>query len=179
MGFSIKLNKVGKKKAPPRGNPKPAPALAFELDHSDTEGKVSIHGFGTRGALSKDAPKPSGPLKIVPQKLSTQVDAEEAARRLLLEGHEDQARVIEQNSGDGRDDPDYDEVPVEEFGAALLRGMGWRGDRSKADVDVSNRQKGVVLGIGAKPLEGDLTEELMGRGKKIEVPLKRVARTEK
>ncbi|CCH60695.1 hypothetical protein TBLA_0D01880 [Henningerozyma blattae CBS 6284] len=56
---------------------------------------------------------------------------------------------------------EYDEVPVEEFGAALLRGMGWNG---KDDNDTTvNKQFGGVslseqlapkpafLGIGAKP----------------------------
>lgn len=28
---------------------------------------------------------------------------------------------------------DYANVPVEEFGAALLRGMGWKGDSNSSD----------------------------------------------
>lgn len=47
---------------------------------------------------------------------------------------------------------DYDEVPVEEFGAALLRGMGWDGkERGAKRREVKNRQN--LLGLGAKQLK--------------------------
>lgn len=56
---------------------------------------------------------------------------------------------------------DYERVPVEEFGAALLRGMGWKeGDAKKGTVtrprDVKRRQN--LLGLGATELKG--AEEL-------------------
>jgi hypothetical protein len=56
---------------------------------------------------------------------------------------------------------DYERVPVEEFGAALLRGMGWKeGDEKKGSVarpkDVKRRQN--LLGLGATELKG--AEEL-------------------
>ncbi|TVY53862.1 Pre-mRNA-splicing factor SPP2 [Lachnellula cervina] len=53
---------------------------------------------------------------------------------------------------------DYERVPVEEFGAALLRGMGWNGETKKDGKakDVKRRQN--LLGLGAKELEG--AEEL-------------------
>jgi hypothetical protein len=56
---------------------------------------------------------------------------------------------------------DYERVPVEEFGAALLRGMGWKeGDEKKGLVarpkDVKRRQN--LLGLGATELKG--AEEL-------------------
>lgn len=56
---------------------------------------------------------------------------------------------------------DYERVPVEEFGAALLRGMGWKeGDAKKGRVDrpkdVKRRQN--LLGLGATELKG--AEEL-------------------
>lgn len=47
---------------------------------------------------------------------------------------------------------DYEEVPVEEFGAALLRGMGWDGKERKGGAkDVKRRQN--LLGLGAKELK--------------------------
>lgn len=59
---------------------------------------------------------------------------------------------------------DYERVPVEEFGAALLRGMGWKGEKNggvktKNGVnrwEVKRRQN--LLGLGAKELKG--AEEL-------------------
>jgi len=52
---------------------------------------------------------------------------------------------------------DYERVPVEEFGAALLRGMGWDGETKQGKVkDVKRRQN--LLGLGAKELQG--AEEL-------------------
>jgi hypothetical protein len=49
---------------------------------------------------------------------------------------------------------DYERVPVEEFGAALLRGMGWKGpsaDGKTAVKEVKRRQN--LLGLGAKELK--------------------------
>lgn len=51
---------------------------------------------------------------------------------------------------------DYERVPVEEFGAALLRGMGWKGEKEAKRKDVKRRQN--LLGLGAKELDG--AEEL-------------------
>ncbi|TVY23950.1 Pre-mRNA-splicing factor [Lachnellula hyalina] len=53
---------------------------------------------------------------------------------------------------------DYERVPIEEFGAALLRGMGWDGETKKDGKakDIKRRQN--LLGLGAKELEG--AEEL-------------------
>ena len=51
---------------------------------------------------------------------------------------------------------DYERVPVEEFGAALLRGMGWKGEKKEAAKEVKRRQN--LLGLGATELKG--AEEL-------------------
>ncbi|KAI9865947.1 MAG: hypothetical protein M1813_001914 [Trichoglossum hirsutum] len=67
---------------------------------------------------------------------------------------------------------DYVAVPVEEFGAALLRGMGWKeGDVVGKRKDQISKPRVVerrpaLLGIGAKELPGDVGEELgaWGRG---------------
>ncbi|KAG0225950.1 hypothetical protein BGW41_004454 [Actinomortierella wolfii] len=47
---------------------------------------------------------------------------------------------------------DYEKVPVEEFGAALLRGMGWKGDTNGVS-PVLYQQRPALLGLGAKPRE--------------------------
>ncbi|KAH8760898.1 putative Pre-mRNA-splicing factor SPP2, partial [Hyaloscypha finlandica] len=46
---------------------------------------------------------------------------------------------------------DYERVPVEEFGAALLRGMGWNGEEKGKVRDVKRRQN--LLGLGARELK--------------------------
>ncbi|KAI0994145.1 hypothetical protein K3495_g14037 [Podosphaera aphanis] len=46
---------------------------------------------------------------------------------------------------------DYERVPVEEFGAALLRGMGWNGKKIGGMKEVKRRQN--LLGLGAKELK--------------------------
>ncbi|OAA38547.1 pre-mRNA-splicing factor spp2 [Metarhizium rileyi] len=58
---------------------------------------------------------------------------------------------------------DYEAMPVEEFGAALLRGMGWDGEhRGPKSKDVRKRQN--RLGLGAKELQG--SEDLGGWNQK-------------
>lgn len=71
----------------------------------------------------------------------------------------------------------YKDVAVEDFGAALLRGMGWKQNKQPAVKSNTNsilerRKKGVLLGIGAKAVEEDLMADLTGkRGDKLSIPL--------
>lgn len=66
---------------------------------------------------------------------------------------------------------DYEDVPVEEFGAALLRGMGWKGpDKETPSLHTRHRQRGAILGIGAKPMSKELELELLDR-KNLSVPM--------
>ena len=66
---------------------------------------------------------------------------------------------------------DYAAVPVEEFGAALLRGMGWKeGDvisRRKDQISKPRlvERRPALLGIGAKEVPGGAVEELGAWGK--------------
>ncbi|KAG2735666.1 hypothetical protein G9P44_001880 [Scheffersomyces stipitis] len=118
------------------------------------------------------------------------VSLEDRVRQSLLSGEEvnDTGRVIPiddaqfQRSLDEDPDEDsaeeYEKVPVEQFGAALLRGMGWKPETKPKNTTVDNekvlqhRQKGVLVGIGAKAVENDLMEDIIGkRGTKFEVPL--------
>jgi hypothetical protein len=72
------------------------------------------------------------------------ITEEDAYRRAIREAPE--ASTLE----------DYERVPVEEFGAALLRGMGWKGETKESAKEVKRRQN--LLGLGAKELKG--AEEL-------------------
>ena len=66
---------------------------------------------------------------------------------------------------------DYERVPVEDFGAAMLRGMGWKeGDvvgkaREKAGKPRLVERRPALLGIGAKETPGGLGDELGSWGK--------------
>lgn len=99
-------------------------------------------------------------------------DVVENLQSLVLDLNGDAVNVRENT------EQDYEDVPVEEFGAALLRGMGWDGKMAKGgNTDVSHRQRGLVLGIGSKLVGKELEQELMmKRGTKLSVPLKRKER---
>ncbi|EGV66358.1 hypothetical protein CANTEDRAFT_91520 [Yamadazyma tenuis ATCC 10573] len=76
----------------------------------------------------------------------------------------------------------YDEVPVEEFGMALLRGMGWNGKSAvtKPQTNTAKRKQGLLLGIGAKALKDeDLAQELLSSKAKFSVPLVKKSLEEK
>lgn len=66
---------------------------------------------------------------------------------------------------------DYAAVPIEEFGAALLRGMGWKeGDvvgKRKNQISVARivERRPALLGIGAKEVPGGVGEEFGAWGK--------------
>ena len=67
---------------------------------------------------------------------------------------------------------DYTAVPVEEYGAAMLRGMGWKGPTTTPSAPTKNGKKALpppkrpaLLGIGADPNAAQQAEELGAWGK--------------
>ena len=68
---------------------------------------------------------------------------------------------------------DYANIPVEEFGAALLRGMGWKegdivGKRKDQIIKAKTvERRPALLGIGAKEVPGGIGEELGAWGKPV------------
>ena len=85
--------------------------------------------------------------------------------RLVIERAANQVTEDDVFARDFNDAPDvstlddYEAMPVEEFGAALLRGMGWDGkDRGPKVKQVVRRPN--QMGLGAKELKGD--EDLGG-----------------
>jgi hypothetical protein len=68
---------------------------------------------------------------------------------------------------------DYTAVPVEEYGAAMLRGMGWKGPSTAPSAPTKNGKKPsllptkrpALLGIGADPNAAKQAEELGAWGK--------------
>lgn len=88
------------------------------------------------------------------------------------------SRNEQRYQGDNTSDEeeDFKSVPIGEFGAAFLRGLGWDGsddiDKKTKENEkeiVLHRQRGPTLGIGAKALDSELSQDLMGNN--FEVPL--------
>jgi hypothetical protein len=99
-----------------------------------------------------------GPDLVIPKVAANDEDDDEYTRP---RNEEDAYRRAIQNAPDVSTLEDYERVPVEEFGAALLRGMGWKeGDAKKGRIErpkeVKRRQN--LLGLGATELKG--VEEL-------------------
>lgn len=162
-----------------------------ENEDKDDTSKTSIDSFLKKGAMADgSAINEKKPLVIKPQRLSKGLlpknertadltpASEDEARLSLLKGESfdnDSSMIITGNEDNHQSVADYELVPVDLFGAALLRGMGWDGsDAHKEDKSLSHRQKGAVLGIGSKPLKEDLEKDIMGdRNTKLLAPLKK------
>lgn len=99
-------------------------------------------------ALMGIAPTKTGPDLVIPTTTANET--------LVRESEEDAYKRAIREAPDVSTLEDYEAVPVEDFGAALLRGMGWKeGDTKKGRID---RPKEVVrrpnrLGLGAKELK--------------------------
>lgn len=206
MSFKLNLKKGGAKGRRKANGGK----VDFSDGTKDGPAKVTIDSYDDQGAKSNDvAVDAVTPLVIKPQQHVTSliqakrtrrvVEAEETAEdknmaQLLLDTdpnkEQNQPRIeatgltiaaTEDNATSDNSDDDYNQVPVEDFGAAMLRGMGYTGDEedkqtetpaSKLAQILKKRQRGQVLGIGAKPLDADLHRNVFGdRGDKLEVAL--------
>ncbi|RYH28571.1 hypothetical protein EON65_11660, partial [archaeon] len=109
---------------------------------------------------------------VIHSNTTPDIKEEGTVQRSLLQSLIERQREIKQH-GDSKlhleahaDDLDFrsevfEAIPVEEFGAALLRGMGWTGEKSEAEKKLEQRQR--RLGLGAAPLPIP--------GKKGQVPL--------
>jgi hypothetical protein len=97
-------------------------------------------------ALLGERKEKKGPDLVIPVAPSTtgRITEGDAYKRAVRDAPE--ASILE----------DYERIPVEEFGAALLRGMGWNGEIREGTKEVKRRQN--LLGLGAKELKG--AEEL-------------------
>lgn len=138
-----------------------------------TSDPVLKHGLNTVKPKAKDTRATDPHPTLLP---------DEEARRSILAGESmesDTALVISAGAEDDgtvsseENEDQYARVPVEQFGAAMLRGMGWKPlpkDKTKK-VLLEKRQRGPLLGIGAVGVEQDVISELNGpRGAKLTIP---------
>lgn len=136
---------------------KPEAESAVENKETDTNGKAEEAGpISTKPktadeealeALLGNRKERKGPDLVIPTAATLQdegpISETDAYRRAIASAPD--VSTLE----------DYERVPVEEFGAALLRGMGWKGpsaDGKNGGVkEVKRRQN--LLGLGAKELK--------------------------
>ncbi|KAJ2485615.1 DNA primase large subunit Spp2, partial [Coemansia sp. RSA 2050] len=62
-----------------------------------------------------------------------------------------EAVVEQETAAEDVDEETYERVPIEEFGAAMLRGMGWK--EEKAGEPVVHKVRSSLLGLGARERE--------------------------
>ncbi|RFU26752.1 hypothetical protein B7463_g9585, partial [Scytalidium lignicola] len=105
-------------------------------------------------ALMGKESKKKGPDLVIPVASEEEEDDEQRYHQPVNEA--DAYRRAVRDAPDVSTLEDYERVPVEEFGAALLRGMGWNGEKTAGPKDVKRRQN--LLGLGASHLKG--AEEL-------------------
>lgn len=89
-----------------------------------------------------------------------------------------QSMIKKIESEDSDDDSSDDrKIPIDEFGAAFLRGLGWQEEeeRNKDDSkstntqNLSHRKHGITLGIGAKPIDEEIIQDLNSTEKGIPI----------
>ncbi|KAJ1863862.1 hypothetical protein LPJ78_003791 [Coemansia sp. RSA 989] len=121
---------------------------------------VEAQGDRILGQGEKDTGKPL----VIPAKENTdwmkRTLREEAIDELVGNSSSSTSRrVIPTNLNeddlDDVDDDAYDRVPIEEFGAAMLRGMGWKGDDGGKSSVEDSKPRPSLLGLGATPLRKD------------------------
>lgn len=119
---------------------------AAEAQDEKEESKPRTTDEEALSALLGERREKKGPDLVIPVASSTtsRMNEGDAYKRAIRDAPE--ASTLE----------DYERVPVEEFGAALLRGMGWKGEKKEGAKEVKRRQN--LLGLGATELKG--AEEL-------------------
>ncbi|KAH0562385.1 hypothetical protein GP486_002921 [Trichoglossum hirsutum] len=131
-------------------------------DELALEALMSHDRTGTNSTLVLPSPEASQDAPGHNHRIRSNHISEDDAYRLDVASRPDSASL-----------DDYIAVPVEEFGAALLRGMGWKeGDVVGKRKDQVSKPRVVerrpaLLGIGAKELSGGVGEELGAWGKGI------------
>ncbi|MCP8716804.1 MAG: G patch domain-containing protein [Asgard group archaeon] len=125
-------------------------------------------------------------LKEVPSNIEEEDDVKLAYGVTTFEKTDDikQQSFIKKRTMNNFDSDDESEesdnekrIPVEEFGAAFLRGLGWN-DNNDEEKDkkeekqqeiLNHRQKGITLGIGAKPVDHEILQDLQSTEKGIPI----------
>ncbi|KAI5961940.1 SPP2 [Candida theae] len=138
---------------------------ASETKHQEAEPWVIKPKKISRSIVQPQSHKQEEPVEKLKYGVTTFAKTESVQARSIIK------KLTYESDSDSSDDDDAEDgvkkIPVEEFGAAFLRGLGWDGkddnDQGTYEEDVKNRQRGVTLGIGAKPIDDDLARELQNQ----------------
>lgn len=159
-----------------------APPQITDADGSAQEKEADVSMADTVPASGSERREPLTQDEIALQALIRETEGGDNARRsdMVIESVQTEGRYDETSSfrADIATRPEqssleaYDAVPVEEFGAALLRGMGWKegqaigrgnyGNNSAANQARVPQRRSGFLGIGAKDIGG-------GKGAEVEI----------
>ncbi|KAL5624258.1 hypothetical protein BROUX41_004318 [Berkeleyomyces rouxiae] len=139
-----------------------------ETDVPDGDKKISwglnlLEKRDPEESTPKQPPTPASPTKKAVDETPKSIDDQALDRLLGKTEKEEIKRVIKisesealkrdiDSAADVPDLKDYDDMPVEEFGAALLRGMGWNGEDTRPKPKAVTRRPN-LLGLGAKELK--------------------------
>jgi len=147
------------------GKDKAAPVISSLPNTFNAHGRPSTSGDAPDVPLLQRSVVPKASADTVKQE-SAEVEAEEneddiAARALLLEAashkmtDDERYRADIQNRADVATGEEYESMPIEEFGKAMLRGMGWQegvGLNGKGPVEpIEYVPRPQLLGMGATP----------------------------
>lgn len=191
VGFSIRKKDLH----PTKGASTSGRASAFgdDSDHEDeTVHEIDSFDHKKGASLGKDAVKSQRTTIIRPARLSTRprpkfdrgdtagddpesaLDQEDSGMVIQMDGTKRAASDQKSRKREDDEQTDYEKVPVDQFGAALLRGMGWNREQKQTQlvVNLSHRKKGVVLGIGAEAVEADLMKDLFEK-RRVVLPMKK------
>ncbi|BFZ62697.1 DNA primase large subunit Spp2 [Saitoella coloradoensis] len=134
-----------------------------EAPAPQTEERVSEDQAAIKALLAGDKEKRRSDLVLAP------IDTENDWRASRPANEDDAYRMDVESRPDVASLEAYEAIPVEEFGAALLRGMGWKDGegigRNKAGGVKEVIRRPAFLGIGAKSKEVAMGEELGAWGK--------------
>lgn len=144
--------------------------------------KKSVNIFGTADVNHSRGKEDEKSNKLKRRKIQiAEISSNEVEKDLVSDSKIEENLVIKMDTTNSKEEQvqgmttqeEYDKVPVELFGEALLRGMGWDGkvdevDTAKNDKDVIAKLKHPDnLGIGATPSEITLNTDIFLPLKKI------------
>ncbi|KAJ2461361.1 hypothetical protein GGF42_000234 [Coemansia sp. RSA 2424] len=134
------------------------------IGEAETEQKLVIPVKRNADWMKKAAA--AAPPPVAEEKFGLQIMAPTSSRG-RQSGASQAARQEEPEEGDSDVDEDtYERVPIEEFGAAMLRGMGWTESKDDKEASVQNGIRPSLLGLGAKPRPKDTLPPERQRGSK-------------
>lgn len=184
LGFSLKKHNKPQVKANAFGSKDEEDTdKAIAIDVVDTEGQAYTESEGPPVEVSKELVIPSCGNTYI-KKLEQLKNKLPEEKKLVYginmndgsqhrESQPAMKKEVENITGEATTLEEYEEVPVEEFGAAMLRGMGWKGS-DDGDKKTTSKRRTLYLGLGAKDLGGE--DDVADFNDKTYLPIKLVNR---